>query len=171
MSSPPSSCTASGDQLLAERLVAQVAGDGHALAPLGLDQLDDLARIGLLVRQVVDRDVGALAGEGDGRGPAHAGIAAGDQRLAAGQPARAVIARLAMVGPRLHLAGETRPGLRLRLNGGFGYLAAGSTIGAAVVAAAAWAVVVAAAARPAVAAPTALRRDIEMLGSLFMPAS
>ena len=90
-------------------------GMATALAPLALDQLDYLARIGLLVRQVVDRDVGPLAGEGDGGGAAHARISAGDQGLPAGEPARAVIARLAMVGPRLHLAGEPGPGLRLRL--------------------------------------------------------
>ena len=71
------------DQLLAEGLVAQVAGNGDAVAARLLDQLDDLLRVRLFGREIVDRDVRALARIGDRGGAAHAGIAAGDQRLAA----------------------------------------------------------------------------------------
>ena len=74
-----------GDQLLAERFVADVARQGHRLAAGRLDQLHDLARVWFLGGQVADRDVGAFARIGDRRGPADAGVAAGDERLA---PAR-----------------------------------------------------------------------------------
>ena len=87
------------------------------LRPASLDQLDDLARVRLLGREVVDRDVGAFARIGDRRGAAHAGIAAGDQRLASGEAARAAVAGLAMIRPRVHLARQARPGLRLLLEG------------------------------------------------------
>jgi hypothetical protein len=66
------------------------------------------------------RDVGAFAGEGDRRGAADAAVAAGDERLAAKQTPRASVAFLAMIGTRRHEAGETRPGLRLRLEGRLG---------------------------------------------------
>ena len=65
--------------------------------------------------EIVDRHIGAFAGIGDGGGAAHAGIAAGDQRLAALEPAGTLVAGLAMVGRRLHFAGQARPGLLLLL--------------------------------------------------------
>ncbi len=120
MSRPPRPLDGVGHELLAERLAAQVARQGEADPALGLDQRDDLARVGLLVRQVVDGDVGALAGIGDGGGPAHAGVATGDQRLAPGEAARALVARLAVVRAGIHLAGQAGPGLGLPLERGPG---------------------------------------------------
>ena len=69
------------DQLLAERLVAQIAGNRQRLSPCRLDQRDDFLRVGFFRREIVDRDIRAFARVSDGRGAAHAGIAAGDQRL------------------------------------------------------------------------------------------
>jgi hypothetical protein len=67
------------NQFLAEFLVPQIAGYGHRHASLGLDQVDDLFRVHLLRRKIVDGDVGALAGICDCRRATHAGIAAGDE--------------------------------------------------------------------------------------------
>jgi hypothetical protein len=104
-----------GHQLLAEFLVAQIAGQGDALAAGLFDQFDHFARVFFLGRKIIDRDIGAFAGKGDGGGAAHAGIAAGDQRLAAGEAAGPDITGLAMVGRRLHAAGQSRPRLGLFL--------------------------------------------------------
>src|SRR6185437_5422114 len=65
---------------------------------------------------------GALAGKGDSRGATHAAVAAGDQRLAARQPARAFVAFLAMIRRRLHLGGQAGPGLFLLLEWRLGVL-------------------------------------------------
>ena len=113
MSSPAEALDGLVDQADAERLVAQVARDGERRAALGLDQLDDFARVRLLRRQVVDGDVRALASEGDRRGAAHTGITPGDQRPAAREAPRALVAGLPVVRTRVHLAGEARPSLRL----------------------------------------------------------
>src|SRR3569833_1388597 len=102
-----------GDALLAEGLLAEVARERHALAAGVLDQLDHVAGGWLFARKIVDRHVGAFARIGDGRGAAHAGIAAGDQRLAPSEPSRAFVARLAMVRWRLHVLCEARPRLLL----------------------------------------------------------
>jgi hypothetical protein len=88
--------------------------DEHRLSARLADQGLDLAGVRLLGRQIVDGDVGAFAGVGDGGGAAHAGIAAGDQSLATLQAARADIAVLAMVRARRHLSGKARPRLGLR---------------------------------------------------------
>ncbi len=101
------------DQLLAEVLVAEVAGNGEPGASFLFDQRNHLLRVGLLVRDIIDGDVGTLARIGDRGGPTHARIAAGDQRLAPGEASRALVAGFAMIRARLHLAGEARPGLRL----------------------------------------------------------
>ena len=100
-------------EALAEGFVAEVSGDRQSDPPGVLDQRDDLLRIGLLRRIVVDRDVRPFAGEGDGGRTAHAGIAAGNQRAPSGEPARAAIALLAVVRRRVHLAREAGPRLRL----------------------------------------------------------
>src|ERR1700704_3797625 len=71
------------DQLLAEFLVPEIAGDRQSDPPLGLDQVYDLLRIRFFVWKIIDRDVCAFARIGDGGGAAHAGIATRDQRLAA----------------------------------------------------------------------------------------
>jgi hypothetical protein len=105
----------SGDQRLAERRVADVAGDGHGLAALGADELDHVARVRLLHRQVADGDVGTLARVRDRRGAADAAVAAGDERAPAAEPPRTAVAGLAVIGWRDHLAGETRGRLGLPL--------------------------------------------------------
>ncbi len=47
MSRPAQTAHRAGDQVLAERLVTQVAWQGQSDAALGLDQRDYLARVGL----------------------------------------------------------------------------------------------------------------------------
>ena len=106
-----------GDELGAERLVADVAGQRGRLAARILDQAHDLARIRLLDGKVVEGDVRALPREGDRGGTADAGVAAGDQRLPADQLAAAAVARLAMVGLRVHRAREAWRVLLLRGEG------------------------------------------------------
>ncbi len=73
------------NQTHAEGLLAQIAGNRDPCAPLGGDEFHDLPRVFFLVREIVDGHVRALPGEGDGGRAAHAGIAAGDQRLATGE--------------------------------------------------------------------------------------
>jgi hypothetical protein len=53
---------------------------------------------------VGDDDVGALAGEGERDGAADARVTAGNQRLAAFEPATATVAVLAVIRLRSHLA-------------------------------------------------------------------
>src|SRR5215203_4812929 len=99
------------DRLLAEAGVADVAGDGEAVAPLGLDEPLGLARVLALV-QVHDGDVRALAGEQDRHGAADAGVAAGDDRDLVVEPSAAREARR-VVRPRVHLG--LAPGLLVLL--------------------------------------------------------
>ena len=131
MSSPPSCSTACATSSWQNASSRRSPGMATPLRPCVLDQRDDLARVRLLVGQVVDRDVRPFAGEGDRRGTPHPGIAAGDQRLAAGsRPDRGSSPRH---GPGF---GSIRPaspgqGCDCEENGGDGYFA-GSIIGAAV---------------------------------------
>ena len=118
MSSPPSSRAASATRRWQKASLADVAGQRHRLASGLPDERHHLGRIRLLGRQVVDGHVRALAGIGDGRGAADARIAAGDQRLAAGEPSGALVARLAVVRARHHPARQPRPRLLLLLEGG-----------------------------------------------------
>ena len=97
----------------AELRAAQVTRNGDALAARLLDQRDDLSRVRLFARQIVDRHVRAFAGEGDGGGATHAGVAAGDQRLSAAQPSGTDVARFAMIRSWVHAARQARPCLRL----------------------------------------------------------
>src|SRR5215204_570121 len=99
------------DRLLAEAGVADVAGDGEAVAPLGLDEPLGLARVLALV-QVHDGDVSALAGEQDRHGAGDAGVAAGDDRYLVVEPSAAREARR-VVRPRVHLG--LAPGLLVLL--------------------------------------------------------
>ncbi len=109
-STRPNSSTAFGMIVLAVRAVGEVAGHQHAPAAGLLDVARGVLRVLVLV-QVGDQDVGALAGEGDRDGPADAAVAAGDDRGLAGQPPRAAVALLAVVGlrgpsPRARRAGS-----------------------------------------------------------------
>jgi hypothetical protein len=103
------------NKLLAELFVAEIARDGQAVASFRLDQGDDLLCVRLLVRKIIDGDVGAFACIGDGGGAAHAGIAAGDEGLAAGEPARSPVAFFAVIGTGFHLACKAGPRLGLSL--------------------------------------------------------
>ena len=80
-------------------------------------QVHDLLRVRLFLRQIIDRNVGALARESDRRSAADAAVAAGDQRVAAKQTTGAAIALLAMIRARRHAPSQTRPRLRLFLKG------------------------------------------------------
>src|SRR6185503_4320719 len=65
-----------------------------------------------------------FASIGDCRRPSHPGIAAGDERLPAGEAAGTLVAALAVIGLGIHFAGKPGPGLRLRLKGRLGVFAA-----------------------------------------------
>src|SRR3954449_6808495 len=67
-----------------------------------------LVGVGLLILEVGDRDVGALAGERERDGPADPRVAAGHDRLAALEPAAAAVGRLTEVGRVAHVALEPR---------------------------------------------------------------
>ncbi len=100
-------------ELVAEALVLQVARHRQAFAFLLPGDVQHLARVGLLLRQVVDYHVGALAQESDDRGPADAGIAARHEDAAALKAAGAAVAVLAMIGFRPHVPRQAGPGLPL----------------------------------------------------------
>jgi hypothetical protein len=55
-------------------LVAEIAGERKDFEPLVLDPSDDLLRIRLLVQEIIDRDIGALASISHSRSLPHAGI-------------------------------------------------------------------------------------------------
>ena len=74
------------DEALAERFVTNVAWNRQRRSTFGFHELDDLARVFLLGRQMIDRHIGALARESDRGGAAHAGIPAGHQSFAASEP-------------------------------------------------------------------------------------
>ena len=90
-------------------------GSGTAFRPAARMSSTTSLRVRLLGRQVAEGDVRPLAREGDRRRPADAAVAAGDERLAAGQPARPAVSFLAVVRRRIHLARQ--PGPRLLLLG------------------------------------------------------
>ena len=75
------------DRAIAEVLVAEIAGDGDRLAPLGLDDPLRLRRV-VMLAQIEDGDVGALAREQGGDRAADAAVRAGDQRDLARQAGR-----------------------------------------------------------------------------------
>jgi hypothetical protein len=83
-------------------LAADVTGDQHGLAPGLAHQFRRLLGISLFFVQIGQKEVGALAGEGDRDRPADAGVAPGDHRRAAGQPARTAVGPLAVVRFRSH---------------------------------------------------------------------
>ena len=98
-------------------------GSDSAVRPACSTSRDRLVGVALLLRQVDDRDVGALAGEGERDRPADAGVAAGDERPPALEPAGAAVGRLAVVGGRLELRLEAR--VRHLLGAGLGGRPAG----------------------------------------------
>src|SRR5581483_6229473 len=109
-----------GHQLLAEGLVADVARQLDRLAVRLRNVARDVVGIRLFRWKVVDRHIRAFARKRNGRGSAHAGIAAGDQGLAPGEAARALVAPFAVIRWRRHLAGEAGPRLLLLVERGLG---------------------------------------------------
>jgi hypothetical protein len=83
--------------------LGQVAGHQDRRAPRLLDQGGGVLGV-LVLGQVRDQHVGALAGERDGHRPADAGVGARDDRLLAGQPAGSPVRGLAVVGLAAHVA-------------------------------------------------------------------
>jgi hypothetical protein len=74
-------------QMTAERFVAQIARDTCANALFGLDERDDLSRIGLLGGKVIDGYVRSLPRVSNRRCPTHSGVTAGDQRFSSSETA------------------------------------------------------------------------------------
>ena len=97
-----------GDQRAAELPVPDVAGQQHRRAALRAHELRDGLRVHLLLGQVAQRHVRALARERDGHRRADAGVTAGDERLAARQATGAAVAGLAVVGLRVELRVQAR---------------------------------------------------------------
>ena len=114
-SSPPSALHRIGDELRAEGLILDVPGQRHGFPAGFFDQGDDLLRIGLFARQVIESDVRSFASESDRRRTADARVGPGDQGLPALEAAEALVALLAVIGLRVHFPRQT--GNRLRLLG------------------------------------------------------
>jgi hypothetical protein len=89
-------------------------GNEHGTPAGAFDQRFGGVSVGLLVGEVVDGDVGALAGKRDGDGAAYARVTARDQRAHAGQTVVANVAVLTVVRWRIHAARQTRRLLLLR---------------------------------------------------------
>ena len=87
-------------ELLALLLGAHVAGQLQRPLLRLVDPGCGVGGILLLLGEVRDRDVGALAREGDRDRPPDAGVAAGDQRPHPVEPAGADVAGLAVIGDR-----------------------------------------------------------------------
>ena len=113
MSSPPSTSTASLDRAVAGLARTQVGLERERLAVLGLQERGGRVGVLLLLSEEGERDIGALAGEGDRDGTTDAGVAAGDQRAPAVELAGALVRLLAVIGHRLHHLGQ--PGRLLLL--------------------------------------------------------
>ena len=93
--------------------LGDVERDGDAGAAGIPDLVEHVVGVALLVGEVHDRDVGALAREGDRDGAADAGISARDQSLASDEPAEAPVRLLAEVGHGGHIGLHARLGLVL----------------------------------------------------------
>ena len=102
-----------GHHPVARLAVAQVRLDRDVRTPGLLEQRGRLVGVGLLLGQVGERDIGALAGIRDRDGAADAGVTAGDQCLASLEPAAALVGLLAVIRHRLHVARQ--PGRLLLL--------------------------------------------------------
>ena len=87
--------------------VAQIASNEHGPAAFLLAQRLDLVGVVVLI-EIGDQDVGALARVSDRHGPADAAVASGDHRFLARQLAGPLVAGLAMIRTRVHLGGRAR---------------------------------------------------------------
>lgn len=106
------------DELPAEGLILQIAGDRNSLPTGGADQLDDLFGIRLFHWQIVDRHVSAFPSKGNCGSPPHAGIASGYQSLSSRELARPLVAGLTMIRLGCHPASKPRRILHLAGKGG-----------------------------------------------------
>ncbi|MCY1217770.1 hypothetical protein D9M72_296990 [compost metagenome] len=97
----------------AELFAAAVARQQQGPLPGLADPRRRVLGVGFLFREIGNRDVGPLAGERNGHGPADPGIPAGDERRLTGERAASLVAFLAVVRLRLH--GSRKPGLLLDL--------------------------------------------------------
>src|SRR5690606_6604624 len=97
-------CDGVGDEAPAELLVADVAREQDRGAAGVLDPAGGRAGVLLLFREVGDRDVRTLARERDRDRAPDAGVAAGDQRPLAVEPARPPVGGLPVVGLLRHVA-------------------------------------------------------------------
>jgi len=91
----------------AMRGVLDVAREQDGFAAGVLDQALGLIGI-LMLAEIGDQHVGTLARKRQRHRAADAAVAAGDDRLPAGQPPRAFVGLLAVIGDRIHLPGEAR---------------------------------------------------------------
>jgi hypothetical protein len=107
-------------QLMAEGLIADISRDGHALATLPTNEVDDLLCVRLFSGKIIHRDVGSFASERYCGSPTNAGVGSGNQSLAAQKPRRSAIGRLAMVWAGLHFARQSGPRLLLFRKRGVG---------------------------------------------------
>ena len=96
----------------AMRGVLDVAREQDGFAAGVLDQALGLLGV-LMLAEIGDQHVGALARKRKRHRAADAAVAAGDDRLFAGQPPRAFVGLLAVIGDGLHLLGEARHRLLL----------------------------------------------------------
>src|ERR1700759_3877883 len=100
------------DELFAEIFIAKVARNGDGFASGKFDELDDFLSVRFFSGVIVDGDVGAFAGVGNGGGASHAGIATSNEGFSSGKSARAIVAFLAVVWNRIHFGGEAWPWLK-----------------------------------------------------------
>jgi hypothetical protein len=124
MSIPPELGRGALDELAAERRVGDVARDTHPDAARLADDVEDPVRILLLLGEIRDGDVGALACEGDRDRGADSRVAAGDECLPTEQSVGAAVRVLAMIrglpqigvgaGAVLILSGRVDVGVLLR---------------------------------------------------------
>src|SRR3954454_7380776 len=101
------------DQLSAVLFLAKVAWNRDRFTALRLDELNYLLRVRFLRWVIADRNVSPFPRVGDGSRTSHARVASSNQGLSTRKAAGALIALLAMVRTRIHLAGQTWPRLRL----------------------------------------------------------
>jgi hypothetical protein len=108
MSIPPSSATVRST--ISRQYASSLTSPGSDRPLRPASSTGRTGRVGvlLLVREVRDRDVGALAGERERDGAADAGVPAGDQGAAALQAPAAAVALLAVVRRRSHVGLVTR---------------------------------------------------------------
>ena len=104
------------DELLAMRRIRDVARHQRSLAAGLFDPARRLLCV-LVLFEITDRDIGALARKGDRDRPADTGIRARDQRGATRELAAPFVGALAVIGLRRHLARLARRLLPRRFEG------------------------------------------------------